>query len=350
MDIKDFDFTLPKELIAYEPLQRGAAKMLDATSGGFRDLRFTDLVDLLKPHDVLVLNETKVLPAKLEGYVLVANGGASLHSGVGINLIEKRDEDKWYIYARPARKLVVGGVIYFANTELNCQVLEKQESGQILVQFNMSGERLQDQVEAIGKMPLPPYIKRKAHDGDKQTFQTVFAKNIGSVAAPTAGLHFTEEVLQAVQAKGVSIAKVTLHVGRGTFEPVKTQTVESHKMHSEEFIIDEKNAQIINYAKQNGGRVICVGTTSMRVLESIASSGIVAPSSGSTDIFIKPGYKFKIVDVLLTNFHLPKSTLFILVSTILGRERALAMYQHAIAQRYRFFSYGDCCLLPIDAQ
>ena len=346
MKLNDFDFTLPKELIAEHPKPRGEARMLDMTDAGCNDRKFTDLIDILQPCDTIVLNETKVIPTELRGFLI---NSLNIETSIRLNLIEDVDEYTWLAYAKPAKKLSVGTKISFHNTDLYAIVEEKStDTGEIRLKFRNTTNLLAN-LEECGKMHLPPYIKRRSDDSDKNTYQTVFAKNAGSVAAPTAGLHFTEEFLAKLKAKGINIAKTTLHVGRGTFEPVKVEKISDHKMHSEFFSLDEKNAEIIANTKEKGGRVLCVGTTTMRTLESIAAQndGKIIAANGETDIFIKPGFNFQVADFLLTNFHLPQSTLFILISAILGLENAKNMYEHAINERYRFFSYGDCSLLKI---
>lgn len=346
MKLSDFDFTLPKELIALYPKPKGQSRMLDATKDIYADRQFTDIFNILERGDIIVLNETKVIPTELRGFTINSLG---VKTSVRLNLLEELDGCRWIAYAKPAKKLQLGSEICFADSEISAFVERKSaDSGEVTIIFRNTAN-LHDELEAIGNMPLPPYIKRSSDESDRETYQTVFAKHTGSVAAPTAGLHFSREFLEKLEAKGVNIAKITLHVGRGTFEPVKVDEISEHKMHSEFFSLDEKNAAIIRDAKKRGNKVLCVGTTTMRTLESIAvaNDGEVVAKSGHTDIFIMPGFEFKVTDLLLTNFHLPKSTLFILISAILSLERAKNMYEYAVNNQYRFFSYGDCCLLTI---
>lgn len=354
MNLSEFDFDLPKELIAYHPKERGCSRMLDASninivgsgrSVSYIDRSFLDIPQLFNSGDVIVLNETKVLQSELRGFV-----GAST---IKINLMEELESGPnysiWSVFAKPGKRLELGTLIQFEGSILTAEVVRKiPDSGEVHLKFQGVTSLIQE-LEHIGNMPLPPYIKRNSDESDKVAYQTVFAKKLGSVAAPTAGLHFTADILDQLINKGVKIAKVTLHVGRGTFEPVKVSNINDHKMHKEWFSVDATNAKIINDAANNPtAKVICVGTTTMRTLESIANmteNGRMKAMESSTSIFIKPGYRFKIVDMLLTNFHLPKSTLFMLICAILGVDEARNLYKYAINQKYRFFSYGDCCLL-----
>lgn len=350
MKLSEFNFVLPKELIAYRPKERGKSRLLDARlgqEGTYIDRGFEEIINLVGANDVVVLNETKVIPSELHGLV-----GAT---PIRINLVEELNNRNgtiiWSAFAKPGKRLKEGATITFKGCKFYAVVQKKiPDSGEIHLEFFQTMNLLKE-LDIVGNMPLPPYIKRPSDNSDKEAYQTVFAKNPGSVAAPTAGLHFNEEILQKLRNKGVKIAKITLHVGRGTFEPVKVENIEHHKMHKEWFSIDKSSAFAINKAiKSQNGRVICIGTTTMRTLESVAGlseDGLICETEGNTSIFIKPGYKFKVVDMLLTNFHLPKSTLFILICAILGANNAQNLYEYAISKEYRFFSYGDCCLLEM---
>ena len=345
MRVDLFDYTLPEERIARFPARpRESARLLDLTGGGPNEHRLADrtvrdLPDLLRPGDLLLSNDTRVIPARLKGKRGEAGVEVTLH---------KRDGDAvWRAFARPAKKLRPGDRIVFAD-DLAADVTEKGEAGEVTLTFSCGGPELMAALEAHGTMPLPPYIKRAAGEGaeDSSDYQTVFAARDGAVAAPTAGLHFTPDLLKAVEAKGVRRALVTLHVGAGTFLPVKADDTDDHVMHTEWGEISDETAQAIAETRAAGGRIVATGTTTLRVLEAAArEDGTVPAWSGDTALFITPGYRFRAVDVLLTNFHLPKSTLLMLVSAFAGRERILAAYEHAIAQGYRFFSYGDACLL-----
>ncbi len=332
-----FDFDLPRELIAQRPAEpRDSARLL-VVGDTLADRSVNDLPTLLRPGDVLVVNDTRVIPARLRG----RRGEA----GIEVTLHQKRGENEWRAFARPARKLRPDDRIVFADG-FEAVVTEKRDGGEIGLRF--AGDDLDTALERHGIMPLPPYIERP-RDGetaDRTDYQTVFADEPGAVAAPTAGLHFTPPLLKAIEAAGVGIERLTLHVGAGTFLPVKVEDTEDHRMHAEWGRIDEKTAARLNAARQAGGRIVACGTTSLRLLESAADeNGAVRPFSDETDIFITPGYRFRAVDILLTNFHLPKSTLFMLVSAFSGLERMKQAYAHAIEQRYRFYSYGDACLL-----
>ena len=339
MNVKDFYFDLPPELIAQDPLEdRSASRLLvmDKRTGEIRHRVFRDSVAYIRPGDCLVINDTKVIPARLFGV------RADTGTKVEILLLKRREGDVWETLVKPGRKCRPGAELVFGDGLLKATVLEVAEDGNRLIRFCYEGI-FEEVLDRLGQMPLPPYITHELKD--KNRYQTVYAKNDGSAAAPTAGLHFTEELLNQIRAQGAEIAHVTLHVGLGTFRPVKVENVLDHHMHSEFYIIEEEEAAKINRAKAAGGRIICVGTTSCRTLESAAApDGTLKPGSGFTDIFIYPGYSFKILDCLITNFHLPESTLVMLVSALAGREHVLHAYEEAIRERYRFFSFGDACL------
>ncbi|RGF41152.1 MULTISPECIES: tRNA preQ1(34) S-adenosylmethionine ribosyltransferase-isomerase QueA [unclassified Roseburia] len=340
MDVKDFDYDLPEELIAQDPLEdRSSSRLmvLDKKTGDIEHKIFRDVVDYLQPGDCLVLNNTKVIPARLFG---VKEG---TEAKIEILLLKRKENDIWETLVKPGKKCNPGVKISFGEGLLTGEVLEVVEDGNRLIQFHYDGifEEILDQ---LGQMPLPPYITHQLKD--KNRYQTVYAKYDGSAAAPTAGLHFTPELLQQIRDMGIDIAEVTLHVGLGTFRPVKVDTIEEHHMHSEFYRIEQSEADKINRAKANGHRVIAVGTTSTRTLESAAEEdGTLREKSGWTDIFIYPGYKFKVIDALITNFHLPQSTLVMLVSALAGREHILAAYKKAVEEKYRFFSFGDAMLI-----
>ena len=340
MDVKDFYFDLPQELIAQDPLEdRSSSRLLvlDKETGAVEHRVFRDIVSYLRKGDCLVINDTKVIPARLYG---VKEG---TQAKIEVLLLKRRADDVWEVLVKPGRKARPGAVIQFGEGLLTGKVIDVVEEGNRLIQFSYQGifEEILDQ---LGQMPLPPYITHQLKD--KNRYQTVYAKHEGSAAAPTAGLHFTEELLKQIEEKGVKIAHVTLHVGLGTFRPVKVDNVQDHHMHSEFYIVEEEEAKKINDTKKAGGRVICVGTTSCRTLESAAGEdGVLKAGSGWTDIFIYPGYRFKILDALITNFHLPESTLVMLVSALAGREHILHAYEEAIKERYRFFSFGDAMLI-----
>ena len=331
----DFYFDLPPELIAQTPLERRDSSRLltlNKSTGETRHLHFFDLPKLLRPGDCLVLNDSRVLPARLLGRR--ETGGAC-----EVLLLIDRGEKVWECLVRPVKKLHTGAKISFGDGALTAQVVGEVEGGNRLVRFDYEGIFLET-LERLGKMPLPPYIKEELQDQER--YQTVYSKVNGSAAAPTAGLHFTPELLEKIQAKGVNIGYVTLHVGLGTFRPVKEDDIEQHDMHSEYCVIPPETATLINETKARGGRVICVGTTSCRTLESWAQEdGHMEPSAGWTSIYIYPGYRFKVMDALVTNFHLPQSTLIMLVSALAGREHVLHAYEEAVKERYRFFSFGD---------
>lgn len=339
MKTSDFYYDLPQELIAQTPLQRRDSSRLmtlDRHSGAIGHHHFYELPDFLREGDCLVLNNSRVLPARLIGRR--ETGGAA-----EILLLTDRGDNVWECLVRPGKKLRAGATVSFGDGQLTAQIQEVLPDGNRLVRFRYEGIFLEI-LEQLGKMPLPPYIKEELADGER--YQTVYSKVAGSAAAPTAGLHFTPELLKQVEEKGVQLAYVTLHVGLGTFRPVKEEELETHDMHSEYCEIPPEAAEIINRTKERGGRVICVGTTSCRTLESFAEeNGRIAPQSGWTNIFIYPGYRFKCLDALITNFHLPESTLIMLVSALAGREHTLAAYREAVKERYRFFSFGDAMLI-----
>ena len=340
MKTSDFYFDLPQEQIAQDPLKdRSSSRLLvlDKETGEYEHRVFRDIVDYLHPGDCLVLNNTKVIPARLFG----EKEGTGAH--IEILLLKRRENDIWETLVKPGRKAKPGTKISFGGGLLTGEVMDVVEEGNRLIRFSYEGifEEILDQ---LGQMPLPPYITHQLKD--KNRYQTVYAKYDGSAAAPTAGLHFTPELLKQVKEIGVEIAEVTLHVGLGTFRPVKVENVLEHHMHSEFYMIDEEAAEKINRTRENGGRVICVGTTSCRTIESAADeNGRLKASSGWTDIFIYPGYRFQVLDCLITNFHLPESTLLMLVSALAGREHILAAYEEAVKQGYRFFSFGDAMLI-----
>ena len=335
MKTSDFYFDLPQELIAQDPLEdRSASRLLvlDKETGAMEHRHFYNIVDYLRPGDCLVINNTKVIPARLYG---VREGTGAL---IEILLLKRKENDVWETLVKPGKKAKPGTKIIFGDGLLVGEVIDIVEEGNRLIQFTYEGifEEILDQ---LGQMPLPPYITHELKD--KNRYQTVYAKYEGSAAAPTAGLHFTPELLQQVRDMGVNIAEVTLHVGLGTFRPVKVEDVTQHHMHSEFYQVDETAANLINETKKNGGRVICVGTTSCRTIESAAAEdGTLRPCSGWTEIFIYPGYQFKVLDCLITNFHLPESTLLMLVSALAGKEKIMTAYKEAVEQKYRFFSFG----------
>ena len=340
MKTSDFYYNLPQELIAQDPLEdRSSSRLLHLSplDGTFEHKHFTDILEYLKEGDCLVINDTKVIPARLYGHK--KETGALIE----ILLLKRRQNDIWECLVKPGKKARPGAVISFGEGILEGEIIDVVDEGNRLIQFKYDGifEEILDQ---LGEMPLPPYITHKLKDRNR--YQTVYAKNDGSAAAPTAGLHFTKELLQKVEDMGVKIAHVTLHVGLGTFRPVKVDDVESHHMHSEFYIVEEDQAKLINDTKKNGGRVISVGTTSCRTLESATDDeGILHAGSGWTEIFIYPGYKFKMIDGLITNFHLPESTLLMLVSALAGKENIMKAYEEAVKERYRFFSFGDAMFI-----
>lgn len=333
----DFDFNLPEELIAQVPLENRSASrlmVLDKETQMIEDKTFLDILDELKPNDALVMNDTRVLPARLFGTRIET--GANLE----VLLLTNIEGDRWETLMKPAKKAKIGTAISFGDGRLTAMVIEELEDGGRILEFKYDGIFLEI-LEDLGEMPLPPYIKEKLDTAER--YQTVYAKENGSAAAPTAGLHFTDEVLEQIKAKGIKIAFLTLHVGLGTFRPVNADDLENHTMHSEYYQLSKETADILNETKEKGGRVVAVGTTSIRTLETIANKfdGKIEADSGWTDIFIKPGYTFQFVDAFLTNFHLPKSTLIMLVSAFLGRDYVLKAYNHAVSEQYRFFSFGD---------
>ena len=341
MNTADFDFDLPEELIAQAPLEkRDASRLLvvDKETGAFSDQHFDQIIDQLQPGDALVMNNTRVLPARLYG-IKPETGGH-----VELLLLKNVQGDDWEVLAKPAKRLRVGAQISFGDGRLTATVVDELDHGGRIVRFGYEGIFL-EVLESLGEMPLPPYIHEKL--ADRERYQTVYAKENGSAAAPTAGLHFTEELLEQIAAKGVELVYLTLHVGLGTFRPVSVDSLDDHEMHSEFYSLSEEAAQILRQVKAKGGRVIAVGTTSIRTLETIGSKfqGQIQADSGWTNIFIKPGYDWKIVDAFSTNFHLPKSTLVMLVSAFAGRSLTLKAYEHAIAERYRFFSFGDAMFI-----
>ena len=357
MKTSDFDYELPQELIAQDPLERRDSSrlmVLDKMTGEIAHWHFYDITDYLKPGDCLVINNTRVIPARLIGHRDPSGGVAELL------LLKRLDADRWECLAKPGKRLKEGAAIDFGDGMLKAVVTEVRDDGNRVVEFSYEGI-FEEVLDALGEMPLPPYITHKLLD--KNRYQTVYAKYDGSAAAPTAGLHFTPELLTRVRDMGVNIAEVTLHVGLGTFRPVSVEDVNDHKMHSEYFEVPAEAAELINRTKREGGRIISVGTTSTRTIEADAGELMkktkageapcdsdgnriwVAPASGNTEIFIYPGYEFKVVDALITNFHLPQSTLLMLVSAMAGRDHVLAAYEEAVRERYRFFSFGDAMLI-----
>lgn len=336
----DFYFDLPQELIAQDPLEdRSASRLLvlNRKTGAVEHHTFREIMNYVRSGDCLVLNNTKVIPARLMG--VKEDTGAAIE----VLLLKRRDNDVWETLVKPGKKARSGAKIVFGDGCLRAEVLDVVEEGNRLLRFDYEGI-FEEVLDRLGEMPLPPYITHKLQD--KNRYQTVYAKYEGSAAAPTAGLHFTEELLAQIEEMGVNIAYVTLHVGLGTFRPVKADNLSEHHMHSEHYEVTPETAELINRTKESGGRVICVGTTSCRTVESAADeSGRVQPGCGDTEIFIYPGYRFKVLDCLITNFHLPESTLVMLVSALAGRENVLAAYREAVEERYRFFSFGDAMLV-----
>jgi S-adenosylmethionine:tRNA ribosyltransferase-isomerase len=356
MQVSDFDFDLPDERIALRPVEpRDAARMLVVQPDDDPELlnkHVGDLADFLRPGDALVVNDTRVIPAQLFG---VRTGRGEAEPKIEATLHKRLDAQTWLAFARPGKKLELGDSIRFGGTgetcipgELNACILEKREGGEIALRFELSGPSLDEAIAAQGTMPLPPYIagKRPVDEKDRSDYQTLFAKREGAVAAPTAGLHFTDALTAKLTESGVSLHRLTLHVGAGTFLPMKAEDTRDHKMHSEWGEVSAETAAALNKVRASGGRVIAVGTTALRLLETAAAEdGQIHAFSGDTDIFITPGYRFRAVDVLMTNFHLPKSTLFMLVSAFAGLDRMKRAYAHAITSGYRFYSYGDASLL-----
>ena len=341
MNTKDFDFDLPEELIAQTPLEvRDASRLLilDREKKTLTDSHFDHILDQLHPGDALVMNNTRVLPARLYGQK------PDTHGHVELLLLKNTQGDQWEVLAKPAKRLRVGTKVEFGDGRLKATVVEELEQGGRIVEFSYEGIFL-EVLESLGEMPLPPYIHEKLED--RERYQTVYAKENGSAAAPTAGLHFTEDLLQKIEAKGVHLVYLTLHVGLGTFRPVSVDNLEEHEMHSEYYQFSQEAADTLNQVKAKGGRVVAVGTTSIRTLETIGNKfdGQLQADAGWTNIFIKPGYDFKVVDAFSTNFHLPKSTLVMLVAAFAGRDFVLEAYRHAVEERYRFFSFGDAMFL-----
>lgn len=340
MDVKDFYYDLPQELIAQDPLEdRSSSRLmvLDKITGEVEHGHFKDITEYLRPGDCLVINNTKVIPARLYG---VKEG---TEAKIEILLLKRKENDIWETLVKPGKKCKIGTKIVFGEGILTGEVVDIVEEGNRLIQFHYEGI-FEEILDRLGQMPLPPYITHQLQD--KNRYQTVYAKYDGSAAAPTAGLHFTPELLQQVRDMGVEIAEVTLHVGLGTFRPVKTENILEHHMHSEFYTVTQEAADKINTARKNGGKIIAVGTTSTRTLESVGTEdGTVKAGSGWTQIFIYPGYQFKVIDSLITNFHLPESTLVMLVSALAGREHVLAAYEEAVNEKYRFFSFGDAMLI-----
>ncbi|MGQ7536731.1 tRNA preQ1(34) S-adenosylmethionine ribosyltransferase-isomerase QueA [Streptococcus suis] len=341
MNTADFDFDLPEELIAQVPLEkRDSSKLLilDREKQSMLDSHFDHIIDQLNPGDALVMNNTRVLPARLYGYKPETMGHVELL------LLKNTQGDQWEVLAKPAKRLKVGTTVAFGDGRLTATIVEELEHGGRIVEFSYEGIFL-EVLESLGEMPLPPYIHEKLED--RERYQTVYAKENGSAASPTAGLHFTQELLEKIEAKGVKLVYLTLHVGLGTFRPVSVDNVDEHEMHSEFYNLSAEAAQTLNQVKDSGGRIVAVGTTSIRTLETIGNKfdGRLEADSGWTNIFIKPGYNFRIVDAFSTNFHLPKSTLVMLVSAFAGREFTLDAYKHAVEERYRFFSFGDAMFI-----
>lgn len=339
MNTDEFDYYLPEERIAQTPLKdRTASRLLvlDKNTGEYVDESFKNIKNFLKPGDCLVLNDTRVIPARLYGSKK-ESGGA-----IEFLLLHRFSTDEWEVALKPGRKAKIGAQFEFGGGKLCAEVIDILEGGNRRVKFSYEG-LFENVLEELGEMPLPHYIKEKLQD--KERYQTVYSRHDGSAAAPTAGLHFTNELLSEIEEMGIKVAFLTLHVGLGTFRPVKVTDVTQHKMHSEYYVVTEETAKIINETKENGGRVICVGTTSCRTVESAADNGRIIPKSGETDIFIYPGYKFKVTDALITNFHLPKSTLVMLVSALAGKDNILKAYAHAVEEEYRFFSFGDAMFI-----
>ena len=340
MKTSDFYYDLPHELIAQTPLEhREKSKMLvlDIKTGKTEDKTFENIVDYINSGDTIVLNDTKVIPARLFGH------REGKEEKIEVLLLKQKEGDVWQTLVKPGKKMKIGTKVIFKENLLSLEVIDILEDGQRVVKFNYNGI-FNEILDKLGTMPLPPYITEKLEDKDR--YQTVYSKNLGSAAAPTAGLHFTKEILQKLEKKGVNIVYATLHVGLGTFRPVKVDDVEKHKMHSEYFVISKEACDVINETKKRKNKVYAIGTTSCRVLESATDeNGIIHDMAKETDIFIYPGYKFKMLDGLLTNFHLPESTLIMLVSALAGKENIMRAYKHAVEEKYRFFSFGDCMLI-----
>ncbi len=343
MKTSDFDYDLPKELIAQDPLEdRSASRLmvLHRKSGTIEHRVFHDIVEYLRPGDCLVRNNTKVIPARLFG--MREDTGATIE----LLLLKRRENDVWETLVKPGKKARTGARLVFGDNHLTGEIIDVLEDGNRLIQFHYEGI-FEEILDELGQMPLPPYITHKLKD--KNRYQTVYAKYEGSAAAPTAGLHFTEELFQKIEEKGVKVANVTLHVGLGTFRPVKVDDVTKHHMHTEFYRVDQEAADLMNETKKNGGRIICVGTTSCRTIESaVDEQGVIHPGQGDTSIFIYPGYKFKMLDALITNFHLPESTLLMLVSALAGKDQIMSAYETAVKEKYRFFSFGDAMIILDD--
>lgn len=339
MRTSDFDYDLPEELIAQHPSsKRDEARMmvLDKKTGDSEDKYFYDIIDYLRPGDVLVMNDTRVIPARLFGH------RPEREEKIEVFLLNNTENTKWEVLVRPGKKMKIGTEVIFSN-ELSCKVIDIKEDGNRIVEFYFDGI-FNEILDRLGNMPLPPYIKEKLKDNED--YQTVYSKNPGSVAAPTAGLHFTKELLEKIEEKGVELAFLTLNVGLGTFRPVNEDEINDHKMHSEFYTLSKDTADIINKAKDEGRRVIAVGTTSIRTLESVyKKNNKICEDSGWTDIFIYPGFEFKVVDVIITNFHLPKSTLIMLIAAFTSKDIILNAYNDAVNKKYRFFSFGDCMFI-----
>lgn len=352
--VADFDFELPEELIAQEPpVERGASRMLvvDRATGQLRDSRFRELSSLLREGDLLVLNDSRVIPARLYARRTLQREKEKPTGRIEVMLTEPAGENRWHALVRPGRKIAIGERLVFPASDgaivLQAEVLERGQFGDRLLEF-ASVEDFFEALERIGHIPLPPYIHRDDAASDRERYQTVFSRERGSVAAPTAGLHFTPQILETLAVRGIEIARVTLHVGLGTFAPLRVERVDEVHLHRERYSISAETAGAVNRARNEGRRIVAVGTTVVRTLESAAlrsASGSISPHSGDTEIFIAPGFKFNVVGGLLTNFHLPQSSLLMLVSAFAGRENVLAAYRHAVASKYRFFSYGDCMFL-----
>lgn len=341
LSTEDFDYDLPEELIAQTPIKdrdHSRLLVLDHKTGEYQDKHFYDILDYLNPGDALVMNNSRVLPARLYGTKEDTDGHEE------VLLLNNIEGDKWEVLMKPARRAKVGTKVQFGDGQLEAEVLEDLEHGGKIIEFHYQGIFMEI-LEQLGEMPLPPYIKEKLDDPDR--YQTVYAKENGSAAAPTAGLHWTKDLLKKVEEKGVKLVYVTLHVGLGTFRPVTETDVDKHVMHSEFYRLDEDSAKTLNEVRKNGGKIVATGTTSIRTLETIGTkfNGEIKADSGWTDIFIKPGYEWKVVDEFITNFHLPKSTLVMLVAAFTGRENILNAYRHAVDEKYRFFSFGDAMFI-----
>jgi S-adenosylmethionine:tRNA ribosyltransferase-isomerase len=356
MRVDLFDFQLPEERIALRPIvPRDAARLLvvDAKTNSFEDRTIRDLPELLRPHDALVVNDTRVIPARLEGIRVRGDAVAQ----VEVTLHARENDNTWRAFARPAKRLALGERIRFGESSesmacllaaLDATVLAKDEGGEVTLAFDLTGPALDEAIASLGQMPLPPYIaSRRVTDAqDEHDYQTMFAENSGAVAAPTAGLHFTPELIAELETRGIALHRLTLHVGAGTFLPVKVEDTRDHRMHAEWGTLSAQTADALNATRANGGRAVAIGTTALRLLESATDeNGTLHPFSGETSIFIEPGYRFRTVDALVTNFHLPRSTLFMLVCAFAGLDLMKRAYAHAIEQEYRFYSYGDACLL-----